>query len=86
MKSSQVALNTSTATLVVDAEPLSRDCILHVITAATIYVGPSGVTSSNGLKIDNLSGPITIVVPSNETLYAIAAAGTPTVSVLVPGD
>ena len=86
MKSSQTALNDTTATQIIMAEPLSRECIVHVLTSATIYVGPSGVTSSTGLKIDNAAGPIYITVPSNETLYAIAATGTPTVSVLVPGD
>jgi hypothetical protein len=86
MKSTQVALNATTDTSIITAEPLVRQCIVHVLTSATIYVGPSGVTSSTGLKIDNAAGPITITVPSNETLFAIAATGTPTVSVLVPGD
>lgn len=86
MKSTQTALNDTTATQIITAEPLSREIILHVLTSATIYVGPSGVTSSTGLKIDNAAGPISITIPSNETLYAIAATGTPTVSVLVPGD
>ena len=86
MKSTQVALNATTDTQIILAEPLARDCLVHVLTSATIYVGQSGVTSSTGLKIDNAAGPIAITVPSNETLYAIAATGTPTVSVLVPGD
>jgi Tfp pilus assembly protein FimV len=86
MKSTQVALNATTDTSIITAKPLYRECIVHVLTSATIYVGPSGVTSSTGLKIDNAAGPITITVPSNETLFAIAATGTPTVSVLVPGD
>lgn len=86
MKSTQVALNDTTATQIIMAEPLSRQCIVHPLTSATIYVGPSGVTSSTGLKIDNAAGAVSITVPSNETLYAIAATGTPTVSVLVPGD
>lgn len=86
MKSSQTALNASTATLIIDAEPITRECLVHVLTAATIYVGPLGVTSSTGLKLDNAAGPVAITIPNNETLYAIAGSGTPTVSVLVPGD
>ena len=86
MKSTQIALNDTTATQIIFAEPLSREIVLHVLTSATIYVGPTGVTSSTGLKIDNAAGPIYITIPSNETLFAIAATGTPTVSVLVPGD
>jgi hypothetical protein len=56
MKSTQTALNASTATLIIDAEPITRECIVHVLTAATIYVGPAGVTSSTGLKLDNAAG------------------------------
>jgi hypothetical protein len=87
MKSTQTALNASTATQLVTAEPMTREVILHVLTSATIYVGGDNtVTSSTGLKIDNAAGPISIQVPANEVLWAIAATGTPTCSVLVPGD
>ena len=87
MKSTQVALNASTATQLVTAKPLTRDVMVHILTAANFYVGGNNtVTSSTGLLIDNAAGPITIRVPSNEVLWAIAASGTPTVSVLVPGD
>lgn len=87
MKSTQVALNASTATQLVTAEPMTREVILHILTAATFYVGGDNtVTSSTGLKIDNAAGPVTIQVPSNEVLWGITASGTPTVSVLVPGD
>lgn len=87
MKSTQVALNASTATQLVTAEPLTREVMVHILTAANFYVGGNNtVTSSTGFLIDNAAGPITIQVPSNEVLWAIAASGTPTVSVLVPGD
>ena len=87
MKSTQVALNASTATQLVTAEPMTREVILHLLTSATFYVGGDNtVTSSTGFKIDNAAGPVTIQVPSNEVLWGITASGTPTVSVLVPGD
>ena len=86
MKASQVTLST-TATKIVAAEPLTRSAILHVITAATIFVGgDNSVTTSNGFKIDNGAGPVTIVVPPNEELWGIVASGTPVVSYIVPGD
>jgi hypothetical protein len=87
MKATQTAINASTATQLITAEPMTREVIVHILTAATFYVGGDNtVTSSTGLKIDNAAGPVTIQVPSNETLWAITASGTPTISVLVPGD
>ena len=86
MKSSQIQLNASTATSVVSAEPLTRRVHLHVATSATIYLGPEGVTTSTGLKIDNANGIVSIDIPMNETLFAIATTGTPTITVLVQGD
>ena len=86
MKSSQTALST-TATKIVAAEPLTRIICVHVLTAATYYIGGDNtVTTSNGLKLDNAAGPFTITIPQNEELWAIVASGTPTVSVLVQGD
>ena len=55
-------------------------------TSATIYLGPEGVTTSTGLKVDNANGIVTIDIPMNETLFAIATTGTPTITVLVQGD
>lgn len=86
MKNSHIELNASTATAIVTAEPLTRRVYVHPLTSSTIYIGAEGVTSSNGLKIDNANGIVTLDVPMNETLFAIAGTGTPTISVLVQGD
>ena len=87
MRSSQTALNSSTATKIVPAEPLTRNASIHVLTTATYYIGGDNtVTTSTGFKLDNAAGPFTIAIPPNEELWAITVVGTSTVSVLVQGD
>lgn len=74
MKSVNVTV-TSTATLVVAADNQNRTIYLHNNTNETLYLGDSTVTTANGMVILKHSAPITIFVPTNETLFGIAEAG-----------
>ena len=85
MKSSAFTI-TTTASLLVDSEPTTRQVWLHVLGAGTVYIGPSTVTSSNGLLTEKNAVPLSLVIPAGETLYAITASGTESLRVLVQGD
>lgn len=74
MKSINVSV-TDTATLMMEADNQNRTIYLHNNTNDVLYVGNSSVTIGNGMHISKHSAPITIFVPTNETLYGIAEAG-----------
>lgn len=84
MKSTNTTV-TSTATLLIAADNQNRTIYLHNNTNETLYVGNSTVTTTNGMIITKHSAPITVFVPSNETLFGIAeAAKTIDVRILKP--
>lgn len=84
MKSINVSV-TDTPTLILSADNQNRTIYLHNRTNDVVFFGDSSVTTSNGLDILKHSAPITLFVPSNETVYGIAEAGkTIDVRVLLP--
>lgn len=86
MKSAAYTI-TSTRSLVIAAEPLTRTVWLHVLGNGVVYVGGDDVTSANGLLTEKAAAPQTLVIPGGETLYAVTAAGvTEDLRVLVQGD
>ena len=86
MKSSTHSI-TSTRSLVIDVEPLTRIVQLHVVGNAIVYIGGSDVTAANGLSLEKHGAPQAITIPAGETLHAItAAAVTEELRILVQGD
>jgi hypothetical protein len=95
MTSGQVALNSTTATLVVAAassntvyvgrgsNPRSVQ-IFNPDAAIDIYLGTATVTSGTGYKL--LHGTsINLVLSASDSLYAISASATPTVHYIESG-
>jgi len=75
----QVALNSSTATLVLAANATRRSAIVSNMSATiNIFVGPSTVTAANGQIIPPGSS---LTIPITAAIYAISASSTPSVSV-----
>jgi len=86
MKASQTQISSS-PTKICARSIITRQVSVHVITSVTYYIGGDNtLTTSNGFKLDNQSGPFTFTVPANEELWAIAASGTPVISVMATGD
>jgi hypothetical protein len=78
MKTSQVTV-TTTATLLVAADPHDQTVLLHAAQGAC-YIGNAAVTSSTGFKIDN-NAKVTLPLGAYEGLYGITSSGTDTVYV-----
>jgi hypothetical protein len=76
----QVAV-TTTSQSIVSVDNVVRKVRLHCESGA-LYIGNVGVTSSNGLKLDN-NDKILIDLAEGEDLYAVTATGTTNVSILV---
>lgn len=83
MKSTQKTV-TTTAAIVVAADDKHRTVYIHVLGAGTVYLGGSDVTSSNGLLTEKNAVPLQIVVPQNETVWAVVATGTENLRLLTP--
>lgn len=86
MKSRQVSLST-TATLIATGQydtPSSPAKVLVAQPSATVYLGGSDVTTTNGIELSALDTFSTELVYGDE-LYAIASSGTPTVQVFTSG-
>jgi len=83
MRSTQTSV-TTTATLLVAAATVNRTVIIHPLSTSDVYLGASTVTTSNGFLLEKNDGYMSVTVPANETLYAIVATGTETVSCLLP--
>ena len=87
LATAQVALNSSTATKIntVGGTPSShyKLYVKNLDGTILVYVGPSGVTTSTGLRLN--AGETVIIDPvvAGTDLYAISASGTPSVSVMV---
>ena len=81
MKAVAVTVTTS-ATLVIAADNINRTCYIHT-TSGSAFLGDSAVTDLVGLHVPN-NATMTILVPANETVYAIASSGTTNMRVLTP--
>ncbi len=76
---SQVTV-TTTSQVIVSTDNVSREVLLHA--KHEIFIGNSGVTSSNGYVLDN-GDELRMSLQEGEDLYAVASAGTGTLHVLV---
>ncbi len=76
---SQVTV-TTTSQSIISVDNVVRDVLLHA--KHDIYVGNSGVTSSNGYLLDN-GDEIRLSLTEGEDLWAVAASGSGTLHVLV---
>lgn len=83
MRSTHTTVGT-TATLVVAADNIHRTILLHSASNTAVYYGGTDVTTSNGFLHEKDDGPLSVVIPINETLYAVVATGTETVTALLP--
>jgi hypothetical protein len=72
----QVALNASSATVILAARATRRSSLVTNSSASiVIYVGPAGVTTSTGQPI---AAGASLTIPSTAAVYGIAASSTPT--------
>ena len=67
---------TSTATLLVSADPTNRPVWLQIMGNITVYVGDSAVTTANGFPMAKHAAPIQGSLGPGQALYGITAAGT----------
>ena len=95
VSSNQVAMNSSTATLIVPAANANtiyigkgqspRNVVLYNIDGTNdVYIGPAGVTSGNGFKLLHGS-QINLVLEAGDAIYGISSASTPTVHYIESG-
>ena len=78
--SAQVSVGT-TATVLVASTGFDQTVWLHNSGGGIVYLGDSGVTTSNGYKLDN-NDKMQLLVGDHEGLYGVTASGTNTVCVL----
>lgn len=83
MKSAAVTVGT-TATLLVPADDFARTVYVHVVGNSTVYLGNSGVTTTNGLATEKHTAPLTFFVPKDQSIYAVVSTGTEDVRILTP--
>ncbi len=76
---SQVTV-TTTRQSIISSDNVSRDVLLHA--KHEIYIGNSGVTSSNGYVMDN-GDEVRLSLQEGEDLYAVTDAGSGTLHILV---
>ncbi len=76
---SQVTV-TTTRQSIISSDNVSRDVLLHA--KHEIYIGNSGVTSSNGYVMDN-GDEVRLSLQEGEDLYAVSGAGSGTLHILV---
>lgn len=75
---------TTTASIVVAADDKHRTVYIHVLGTGVVYLGGSDVTTTNGLPNEKNAVPLQIVVPFNETIWAVVATATENVRILTP--
>jgi hypothetical protein len=75
---------TTTPAVVIAADDKHRTCYIHVIGNGIVYLGNSNVTSTNGLLTEKHAVPLELVVPQNETVWAVVATGTENLRILTP--
>ena len=78
--SAQVSVGV-TATLLVASTGFDQTVWLHNSGGGIVYLADSGVTTSNGYKLDN-GDKMQLLVGDHEGLYGVTASGTNTVGVL----
>ena len=78
--SAQVSVGT-TAIVLVASTGFDQTVWLHNSGGGIVYLGDSGVTTSNGYKLDN-GDKMQLLVGDHEGLYGVTASGTNTVGVL----
>lgn len=83
MRSTRTTVGT-TATLLVAKDDINREIYIHAVSNTTIYLKDSTVTTSTGLVVEKDDGVLHVIIPVGESLYAIVATGTESVSVLLP--
>ena len=71
----------ATPTLLVASTGFDQTVWLHNSGGGIVYLGDSGVTTSNGYKLDN-GDKMQLLVGDHEGLYGVTASGTNTVGVL----
>ena len=71
---------TTTSQSIISVDNVQRDVLLHAKHA--VYVGNSGVTSSNGYLLDN-GDEVRLSLQEGEDLWAVTGSGTGTLHVLV---
>lgn len=67
---------TSTRSLVIAKDDVTRTVYLHVLGNGTIYIGGSNVTTDNGMLTEKNAVPFQFILPNNEELYAITPSNT----------
>ena len=85
MRSTQTSV-TTTATLLVAASTVNRNIVIHSASTTDVYLGASTVSTSTGFLFEKDDAYLAVTVPAGETLYAIVATGTETVTVLLPNS
>lgn len=79
----QVALSTTAAKIVNSSDAGGVVKVKNLHATILVYVGHSGVTASTGYMVAAAGGEVTIDCKGNTPeIYAVAASGTPSVSVL----
>jgi hypothetical protein len=81
MSISSAQYELSTTRSIIAANDAAAEMVYIHSTSGTIYLGGADVTSANGYKLDN-GDKLTIENHTNP-IYAVAASGTPSVSVLI---
>lgn len=67
---------TSTPTLLASEDPSNRPVWIQIIGNATVYLGDSTVTTSNGFPVMKHSAPIQGALGPGQALYGVTASGT----------
>jgi hypothetical protein len=85
MKSTQVTVGT-TPTLIIDEDDQNRYIYLQIVNSATIYVGDSTVTTSNGMPLEKHSEPHEFFLPVKQKMYGIVTSmvGTADLRIMTP--
>jgi hypothetical protein len=73
VKTTQVTVGT-TPTLVVDSDNVNRYIYLQIVDSATVYVGDSTVTTSNGMPLEKHSTLHEFFLPTGQKMYGIVTA------------
>jgi len=72
----------TTATLIYANRSSVAEVFIHNHSGGAIQVGGAGVTTANGLQINNNS-TATVRIYAGDSLYAVTASGTATIDLLI---
>ena len=75
---------TTTASKIVDAEPVNRQIYVHVVGNNIVYLGNSAITTAAGFPTEKGGVPLAITIPINETLWARTVSVTEDIRILLP--